>query len=147
MQNPRSIGPPYRGTSIIRNTPPVGPYGRTMRRLLGEGAVSYDRGTTLAAVRILNRFTNVLNFQLCSPRCLCLSLSLSFSLSRSLSHTHPPSLYLPHRIGCSDRINPQGPNGPTGLAVVLSAETSVLCTLSRSLSFSLPSPHLTPLVL
>ena len=28
----------YRGTSLIRNTPPVGPYGRTMRRLLGGGA-------------------------------------------------------------------------------------------------------------
>ena len=35
----------YRGTSIIRHTPPVGPYGRTMRRLLGGGTVSYDRGT------------------------------------------------------------------------------------------------------
>ena len=39
----------YRGTSIIRNTPPVGPYGMTMRRLLGGGAVSYDRGTPVVA--------------------------------------------------------------------------------------------------
>ena len=44
-----SLGPSlaascYRDTSIIRNTPPVGPYGRTMRRLLGGGAVSDDRG-------------------------------------------------------------------------------------------------------
>ena len=39
----------YRGTSLIRNIPPLGPYSRTMSRALwwswGRGAVSYERGT------------------------------------------------------------------------------------------------------
>ena len=40
----------YRGTSLIRNIPPVGPYRRTMTRIpcrpwLGGWAVSYERGT------------------------------------------------------------------------------------------------------
>ena len=29
---PRSVRPPYRGTSLIRNSPLVGPYSRTMPR-------------------------------------------------------------------------------------------------------------------
>ena len=40
---------PNRGTSFIRNTPPLGPYSRTKPRVLwwslGGGAVSYERGT------------------------------------------------------------------------------------------------------
>jgi len=39
----------YRGTSLIRNSAPLGPYSRTMSRALwsswGDGAVSYERGT------------------------------------------------------------------------------------------------------
>jgi len=39
----------YRGTSLIRNTPLLGPYSRTIPRVLGwfwgGGAVSYERGT------------------------------------------------------------------------------------------------------
>jgi len=42
-------GGAYRGTSLIRKRHPVGPYSRTMPRLLwrswGGGAVSYQRGT------------------------------------------------------------------------------------------------------
>ena len=40
---------PYRGTSLIRNSAPIGPYGRTMHRalwwVLGGGSLSYERGT------------------------------------------------------------------------------------------------------
>jgi len=32
----------YRGTSLIRNRLPLGPYSRTMPRALGGGAVSYE---------------------------------------------------------------------------------------------------------
>ena len=38
---------PYRGTSLIRNNPRLGPYSRTMSRAHGGprgGAVSYERG-------------------------------------------------------------------------------------------------------
>ena len=35
----------YRGTLLIRNRLPLGPYSRTMPRALGGGAVSYERGT------------------------------------------------------------------------------------------------------
>ena len=41
--------PLYRSTSLIRNTPLLGPYSRTMPRVLwwseGGGAVSHERGT------------------------------------------------------------------------------------------------------
>ena len=43
----------YRGTSLIRNTPLLGPYSRTVPRVLwwskGGGAVSYKRGTPTSA--------------------------------------------------------------------------------------------------
>ena len=35
----------YRGTSLIRNRAPLGPYSRTMPRVLGGSAVSDGRGT------------------------------------------------------------------------------------------------------
>ena len=35
----------YRGTSLIRNRRPLGPCSRTMPRVLGGGAVSYERGS------------------------------------------------------------------------------------------------------
>jgi hypothetical protein len=35
----------FRGTSLIRNSLPLGPYSRTMHRALGGGAVSYERGS------------------------------------------------------------------------------------------------------
>ena len=42
----------YRGSSLIRNRHPVGPYSRTMPRLLwrswGWGAVSYERGSPVS---------------------------------------------------------------------------------------------------
>ena len=33
----------YRGTSLIRNSAPLGPYSRTMPRALGVSALSYER--------------------------------------------------------------------------------------------------------
>ena len=51
--------PPYRATSLIRNRHPVGPYSRTMPRLLwwceGGVAVSFERGTPV--LRKLARLT------------------------------------------------------------------------------------------
>ena len=42
---------PHRVTSLIRNTPLLGPYSRTNTKgpmvVLGGGAVSYERGTTV----------------------------------------------------------------------------------------------------
>ena len=78
--------------------------------------------------------------------CHSLSLSLYLSLSRFLSPSLPPSVSPAPRIGCSDRINPPDPTGPKGLVVVSVAETSLRCTRSLSLTFSLPlslphSPH------
>ena len=35
----------YRGTSLIRNSAPLGPYSRNMPRALGGGGGSYERGT------------------------------------------------------------------------------------------------------
>ena len=42
---PAPEGLPYRGTSLIRNTPFLGPYSRTIPRVLRGRAVSYERGT------------------------------------------------------------------------------------------------------
>jgi hypothetical protein len=46
---------PYRGTLLMRNRPPLGPYSGEMPRALwrpkGEGAVSYERGTPVLPVR------------------------------------------------------------------------------------------------
>ena len=42
----------YRGTSLIRNHRIIGPYSRPVSRVLGGGAVSYDRGTPVVAAAI-----------------------------------------------------------------------------------------------
>ena len=46
--SPHRPSPPYRGTSITRNSAPLGPYSRNVPRALwrpyGGGAVSYERG-------------------------------------------------------------------------------------------------------
>ena len=47
-RSPRSGASLYRGTSLIRNCPPLGPYSRTMPKALwcpGGGGGSYERGT------------------------------------------------------------------------------------------------------
>jgi len=60
----------YRGTSLVRNRHPVGPYSRTMPRLLwwprGGGAVSYERGTPVGVDRAawdLTRFVGSNTFR------------------------------------------------------------------------------------
>ena len=40
----------YRGTSLIRNRDPPGPYTRTMPMALGGGAFSYERGTPVQLI-------------------------------------------------------------------------------------------------
>jgi len=49
QSRPPGVAEGYRGTSLIRNSAPLGPYSRTMPRTiwrpLGGGAVSYERGT------------------------------------------------------------------------------------------------------
>ena len=44
----RFVGGAYRGTSLVRNSSPLGSYSRTMSRALwrclGEGVASYERG-------------------------------------------------------------------------------------------------------
>ena len=41
----------YGKTSIIRNRHPLGPYRRTMPRILGRGAISYERGSPVGRCR------------------------------------------------------------------------------------------------
>ena len=49
------------GTSLIRNTPLLGPYRRTIHRVLwwswGGGAVSYERGTPVGSLELAYRRT------------------------------------------------------------------------------------------
>ena len=57
----------YRGTSLIRNTPLLGPYRRSIPRVLwwssGGGAVSYERGTP-EVMRLVDRFLSA-TLELC----------------------------------------------------------------------------------
>jgi len=77
-----------RSTSLKRNTPLLGPYSRTMPRVLwrswGGGAVSYERGTPVTRERSLRRVCAGVAYVFLSLS-LYLSVSLSLSLSRSLS--------------------------------------------------------------
>ena len=78
----------YRGTSLIRNRPTLGPYSRTMPRLLwlswGGEAFSYERGTPVG---------------------------IHSRLSREGTADATPCLWLPITVWVSERYSPRASKG------------------------------------
>ena len=59
---------PYRGTSLIGNNPPLGPYSRPMPRVLGSWGVSYERGTPVIRQPCTDRGAPTLALALAAAR-------------------------------------------------------------------------------